>query len=134
MFDVVVFTQDELIKAIQNGCDIICLCDNAFEIPAVPDKKYIALGDVTAKIECTSDESQKYKIEFCGFVPVFSKTKRRDGVRYGSHSSINSYFSSYRASYTSFFGSFGSFGSSCPGMAAEYFEDIWVNGYGINLI
>lgn len=111
MFDVIVFTQYELIKAVQAKHGSICLCDNVFTIPPVKNISYIALGDVTAKAECTRTEAVNNNIIFEGFEPEFLPP---DTVRHGSL--VSSGFGSYIY------------------LSAENYNGIWVSGYGINLI
>lgn len=121
MFDVIVFTQDELIKAVQVGYSSICLCDNAFTVPLVENKSYIAVGEVTVKAEFTYAEAINNNISFEGFKPEFLPPNF--GGMYRSHSLISSYRSM-------------SISSSGSGIhtSVEYYNGTWVNGYGISSI
>ena len=47
MFDTIVFSQKELISAIQNGYRRIGICDNIFVIPEGTDIKYTMLGNAS---------------------------------------------------------------------------------------
>ena len=123
MFDVIVFTQDELIKAVQAGHNSICLCDNAFTVPPVENKSYIAVGDVTVKAKFTYEEAKNNNISFEGFEPEFLSPDF--AVMYRSSSLLGS----YRPMSTVSSGSGSGIHASM-----EYYQGTWVNGYGISLI
>lgn len=117
-FDTVVFTQEELISAVELGFTYIALCDNEFLIPTKPDIHYTALGCVSAGISVTPESAALCGITFDGFRPEFGDMQYAfvpwkdeslllGGVCNGSYASsyssfAGSYASSYASSYTSF--------------------------------
>lgn len=117
MFDVIVFTQDELEKTAENK-KCICLCDNTFNLPLIPERTYIAIGDVTAQLDCTAEYAKSLNIECSGFEPVFTGKTIPQITDDKKECIVLKHSSSYDSSY----------------MCAEKFEDVFVSGYGINLI
>ncbi|MEE1225163.1 MAG: hypothetical protein UH081_07890 [Clostridia bacterium] len=134
MIDEIVFTQAQLDKAIAQNCRNIVLCDNSFNIPPVGKKCYTALGEITATAMFGADFACGNDITFCGFTPVFEVPsfayvpQKSVGISgsYGSYSSYGSYGS----------GSFSRNVSSYifKGGSARNGENVFVSGYGINLI
>ena len=114
MFDVVVFCQEELEHAIENGSRFICLCDGSFVLPCTFGISYSAIGTVSASIDLSPIGAMRNNISFSGFTPFF--TKKNENIkllaspiytvcRMGSApSSASSFKSSYTTSYaTSYF-------------------------------
>lgn len=46
-FDVIVYNQDELLRAVSAGIKNIALCDNSFTLPDIADINYTVIGNVT---------------------------------------------------------------------------------------
>lgn len=61
MFDTIVFTQEELTEAIQNGFCRIALCDNDFVIPEDAEIEYTLLGNAGAKGKHYSGAAELYE-------------------------------------------------------------------------
>lgn len=133
MFDAIVFSQQELEKALINNAKNICLCDNCFSLPFSCDMVYYALGDVSAEIAMTFVESIQNNVTFDGFVPEF-KVANFPSMPKSHTSNLGSYLYEYEYEYrTSILSSgsgAGSFVSSYKGSGNVMF----VNGYGVNLI
>ena len=119
-FDIIVFNQKELDRAVKNGERSVCLCDNKFKLPYTYGMTYYATGDVAAKIQMTQNQAIQNNVVFYNFIPKFQKRNKRAKQK--------------RAA--TFVGS--SFGSgSCGGRSSKYNLDkkvIDVYGYGVNLI
>lgn len=73
MFDVIVFSQRELMRALKGGVRSVGLCDNSFVLPAAEGVRYTAIGNVSARIKCTAADAAEAGIEFDGFLPKFGK-------------------------------------------------------------
>lgn len=135
MFDAIVFSQQELEKALINNAKNICLCDNCFSLPFSCDMVYYALGDVSAQIAMTFVESIQNNVTFDGFVPEF-KAANAPSMPKSHTSNLDSYLYEYeyeyeyRTSIPSSGSGGGSFVSSYRGSGSVLF----VNGYGVNLI
>ncbi len=115
MVNAIVFTQNELNKAIDHGASHIILCDNHFNLPSIPDIAYTAIGIVTASADfCSLDD---FNITCVNFSP---KLKKRPKTVHISNKAVGtasitdlcsshsgSFSSSYRfGSYTSFITSY----------------------------
>lgn len=147
-FDIIVFTQDELNDAINNGIKSIGLCDNKFVLPILGGMNYTAIGTMTACIDVSLSEFNRLDIACCGFVPSFTSKKLPLMIPTSHTSFTSSYITSYITSYsmyyeyeyeTSFFGSYTtSFRTSMSSFVTSFRQNagecIMVNGYGINLI
>lgn len=116
--DDIVFSQKELDRAVSEGKKSIILCDAEFLLPLAEGVTYTFIGDV----KILSDTP-----------PVLQRTSFSSSYR-------SSYISSYQYEYSgSFSSSYSSYSSSflssfCTSFKAYTSENIWVNGYGINLI
>jgi hypothetical protein len=101
-FEIIVFSQEELDKAVGNGISLIALCDNRFILPPLDFMSYTAIGNVEASIEMTSEEFLKSHICCMGFEPkTTGKCAAAPCVKAAAaHSSLSSsYASSYLSSY-----------------------------------
>lgn len=151
-FDIIVFSQEELDNAVENGFKEIGLCDNTFTLPLSGNITYTAIGSVTAKIALTEHEISLKNIRCEGFLPEripeyaaceipAADTEITSVSSYISSYMMSSYVTSYVYEYetswsTSYLSSMSSFLSSfVTSFRTEYgSECIFVNGYGINLI
>ena len=109
-FDVVVFTQEELNNALKSHTKSICLCDGSFVLPYLQNTTICAIGDVCAKISMTKREAYENNVCFHNLKPTFAKHKKK------------------KTNITS---------TSLSCFACKYNvdgQDIYVNGYGVNLI
>lgn len=146
-FDIVVFTQEELVYALKKGIKHIALCDGCFEIPDNSEIEYTAIGNIEATTEIPAECAVARRIIYNGFEPKckdyekFAFVPWRDeamsiggsaGTSFSS-SFFSSYTSSYSSSYagsyrTSYFGSylyeyeyeFGVFGSYITSYTTSY--------------
>lgn len=133
MFDAIVFSQQELEKALINNAKNICLCDNCFSLPFSCNMVYYALGEVSAEIAMTFVQSIQNNVTFDGFVPEFKAATAPPKPK--SHTSnagsyLYEYEYEYRTSMRSSGSGAGSFVSSYRGSG----NVVFVNGYGVNLI
>ena len=153
-FDIIVFSQEELLSAVNNGITSICVCDNSFILPLTEGVTYTAIGDARAVIYTDKSGADNLNITFNGFTPVFvplSVAVTSRGASYGTSASsysasyfLGSYSTSYAYGYE--YGSFNSsyrtsFGSGVSSFLTSFRTEnagggkcILVNGYGINLI
>ncbi len=109
-FDVVVFSQEELNNALKSHTKSICLCDGSFVLPYLQNTTICAIGDVCVKISMTKSEAQENNVCFHNLKPVFAKHPKK------------------KANITS---------TSLSCFACKYNvngQEIYVNGYGVNLI
>lgn len=106
MFDIVVFSEEELLSALERGYTSVCLCDGRFVIPCRENISYSAVGKVHAMVLCCEADADALNIRFKNFTPQF-----------GNISVVP-----YRS------------GSGSGGMHCEKFADRFVSGYGINNI
>lgn len=61
MFDTIVFNQEELISAIENGYCRIALCDDAFIIPDGVEIEYTLLGKASVEHRHYSNMTERYE-------------------------------------------------------------------------
>lgn len=136
--DVIVFSQEELDRAVSNGHKSICLCDGSFILPAISGISYTKIGDVTVfsgtdiPVTSVSSYATSYVTSYTtSYVTSYTTSYTTSYVtRYEyEYASSSSYVTSFMTSYvTSFVTSFRTVvqegGKEC----------IMVNGYGINLI
>lgn len=113
--DTIVFSKDELQKAVENGYKNIALCDGSFELSAAQGVEYTAIGEVTASIPLSERAAQRRGIRFHGFTPSFALKNspvyrlipcpvKPAPQRNGASSYGTSYASSYSSSFmTSYF-------------------------------
>lgn len=104
-FDVIVFAQEELMKALGAGNISIGLCDNEFTLPKTDGVRYTAIGEVSVKTDMTAEELKRRSIVCDGFTPKVRKKTVSPAVKAvnnlplpqsgGSYSSfVSSYFMS----------------------------------------
>ena len=74
-FDIIVFSQEELERAIISGNTRIGLCDNTFVLPNVCNIFYTAIGAVSVSANVTKDEFDRMNIICCGFEPHLAQNK-----------------------------------------------------------
>ena len=133
MFDAIVFSQQELEKALINNAKNICLCDNCFSLPFSCDMVYYALGEVSAEIAMTFVQSIQNNVTFDGFVPEFKAATAPSKPK--SHTSnVGSYMYEYEYEYRTSIPSSGSGAGSFVSSYKGSGNVMFVNGYGVNLI
>ena len=104
-FDVIVFSQNELDNALENGIKNVCICDGSFIIPLAGGVTYTAIGGADAVIYTDKRGADELGIVFDGFAPVFKPSNANISVlahSYGTSASsfASSYFmSSFMTSY-----------------------------------
>ena len=69
----IVFSQDELDKALENGFSDIILCDSTFVIPFACNIVYTAVGSVSVTASGSRGEFENVGVEFHNFTPEFTK-------------------------------------------------------------
>lgn len=150
--DVIVFSQEELDRAVCAGNKSICLCDGVFLLPDRDDITYTQIGTVTilpsagsAQPSVTSSVTSyvtSYVMSYAASYITSYVTSYMTSYRYEyeyefrssfSASFMSSYVTSYSASFVTSFASSYSVLSEA-GTAVRQNECILVNGYGINLI
>ncbi len=120
----IVFSQDELDKALENGFSDIILCDSAFVIPFACNIVYTAVGSVNVTASGSCGEFENAGVEFRNFTPEFTKKSPKifanvprrmmslsssnsgsfsSSYRLGSFTSSYRLASSYRTSYRTSF-------------------------------
>ncbi len=135
MFDAIVFSQQELEKALINNAKSICLCDNCFNLPFSCDMVYYALGEVSAEIAMTFVQSIKNNVTFDGFVPEFKAAEMPPKIKsYTSSASSYLYEYEYEYEYRTSMSSSGSGAGSFVSLYKGSSDAMLVNGYGVNLI
>lgn len=156
--DRIVFNQHQLDEICDDGSISVVLCDNTFVLPTIGGRKYIALGDVTARIQLSPISAIKLGITFENFEPEFKEADapayanvehgirplswhlKRAGMKVGLNSSYpssmagsfsSSFATSFKTSFTAFFaGSFmTSFSGSFAGSFAGSFTELFVNSF-----
>lgn len=144
--DIIVFSQDELDRAVSEGYRSICLCDGEFILPDIRGICYTQIGSVTilggtaaahGAVSVSSYASSYMSSYVTSYVTSYTTsyitsyvTRYEYEYEYASSGSyVTSYLTSYVTSYVS------SYVSSFRTPAQEGGEEcIMVNGYGINLI
>lgn len=98
-FDIIVFTQEELLNAAGAGIKFICLCDNAFVLPSISGVHYTAIGNVSVSANMTKEELSALDIVYSGFSPELLPSKYTKKIDTKTNvlntKSASSYISSY---------------------------------------
>lgn len=101
--DRIVFNQAELDK-INTQNTTVALCDNTYAISPAENAVYIAIGEVSAVVECSAIEALSMGMSFIGFTPVFSGKKPvKEAIKQyipAVTSFVSSFASSFSASFT----------------------------------
>lgn len=104
-FDIIVFNQNELERALKDGIRKIALCDNSFYLPMTKNTEYHGIGNVDALID---KEYADYGIKCIGFEPEIKERQKYPAFLMSpKRLSLNT--KSHISSYSSYdFGSYGS--------------------------
>lgn len=141
--DRIVFNQQQLDEICGEENISVILCDNEFKLPQTGRRRYIAIGDVKAKIQLSPSAASQCSIVFDNFVPEYGEKNppiyanvehgirplsvylKKTGINTGSYSS---YVGSSVSSFTSFFAAsfIGSFMTSFSGSFAVNFTGSFV--------
>lgn len=82
----------------------MALCDNTYAISPAENAVYIAIGEVSAVVECSAIEALSMGMSFIGFTPVFSGKKPvKEAIKQyipAVTSFVSSFASSFSASFT----------------------------------
>ncbi|MCD8180162.1 MAG: hypothetical protein LUF26_01595 [Firmicutes bacterium] len=113
-FDIIVFSQQELLQALKAGVTSIGLCDNTFVLPLTENISYTAIGEVYAFADATEEEFAKKGIVCGGFSPRFKDA----GI--SADASALPAASSYAASASSFISSY---------FMSSYFMTSYITSY-----
>lgn len=158
-FDVIVFNQDELLRALEAGAKSIALCDNSFSLPDTEGIHYTIIGDVTIEgMDAPKHSEDKSSEQTVEEIPAYANVENKPqslsssfdssfagsfGGSYGTAQGGGSYGAgsgaSYQSSYTyeyeyetggSFAGSFASsFTSSYMSLYASSFETSFASSF-----
>lgn len=108
-FDIIVFNQNELERALKDGIRKIALCDNSFYLPMTKNTEYHGIGNVDALID---KEYADYGIKCIGFEPEIKERQKYPAFLMSpKRLSLNT--KSHISSYSSYgFGSYGSYAAA----------------------
>ncbi len=123
MADAIVFTQDELLAALNGGAGDILLCDNSFHLPQNRNITYTAIGSVTASSDFA--DAADFNITCIGFSP---KTKKRPKTVHISNKAVGTASIQRGSSFSSFGSSYGSYKSSYS-LSTSYRHGSYGSGY-----
>lgn len=123
MADAIVFTQDELLAALNADAEDILLCDNNFHLPPKRNITYTAIGHVTAWADFS--DAADFNITCIGFSP---KTKKRPKTVHISNKAIGTASIQQGSSFSSFGSGYGSYNSSYR-LSASYRHGSYGSGY-----
>ncbi len=119
----IVYRQEELIKALDEGCKEITLCAGIYAVRNASDVVFDRIGPVKVEVDYTLRQAEERGLKFIDIYPAFKAAygieSRENMSPVTAVSSNGSYMSSY-GSYVTSYGSFVSSGGS--GMGTHYYE------------
>lgn len=130
MHERIVYGQQDLLDAINDGIRSITLCAGIYKIPIAPGVIFDRLGPVAVSVDGTRAEADAQGMVFREIYPEYKSGYAIDSqeplytvgaVSSGSYGSYaGSFAGSYRGSYAGSFGSFAGFGGSFAGSLSWY--------------